>query len=271
MAKQRFGINDGYRGTVGTVIGYMWRGRWCLRARPRQVYNPRTPRQQANRTLFKQMVCLAGTMKKALREGLHRSSMELHMTECNLFVKRNRDCFALDGEERMTVDWARLMVSEGTLAAPQFEEPVVGEEGVVTFPFKPCGEDERASGDDAVYVYAYCPGAGEGRLSATTWRRNGEVTLTLPEEWQGMEVHVYGFAADFKGNASGTVYIGTLEPDAVLSRWHNNCRGNHVTNENILQSWQTRKSKTTSNSTSILTWPRAPMPISSSSVTRPPR
>lgn len=40
MAKQRFGINDAYRGSVGTVIGYQWRGQWCLRAKPRFVKNP---------------------------------------------------------------------------------------------------------------------------------------------------------------------------------------------------------------------------------------
>ena len=49
MAKQRYGINDGYRGTVGTVIGYLWRGKWCLRARPRYVNHPRTERQRAAR------------------------------------------------------------------------------------------------------------------------------------------------------------------------------------------------------------------------------
>ena len=73
MAKQRFGINDGYRGTVGTVIGYQWRGKWCLRARPRFVRNPRTERQQRNRDLFKASVQLAGSMKEALRflRGFH--------------------------------------------------------------------------------------------------------------------------------------------------------------------------------------------------------
>ena len=42
MAKQRNGINDAFRGSVGTVIGYEWRGQWCMRARPRYVHNPRT-------------------------------------------------------------------------------------------------------------------------------------------------------------------------------------------------------------------------------------
>ena len=51
MAKQHYGINGGYRGAVGTVIGYEWNGRWCLRSRPRRVHNPRTERQQQLRQL----------------------------------------------------------------------------------------------------------------------------------------------------------------------------------------------------------------------------
>ncbi len=76
MAKQRFGVNDAYRGTVGTVIGYEWRGRWCLRARPLHVRNPRTAKQQSNRQLFKQMVDLASHMKFADGGGLGESDCQ---------------------------------------------------------------------------------------------------------------------------------------------------------------------------------------------------
>ena len=209
MAKQRFGINDGYRGTVGTVIGYMWRGKWCLRSRPRMVRNPRTPKQQSNRLLFKQMVALAGSMKMALRKGLHALSMEQHITECNYFIKYNKECFSLDGEEQMAVDWENLMVSDGPLASPLFEAPEV-EASRLTVSFAPCSEGERTSDDDEVYLWAYCPEAGEGLLSAPAYRRNMQVSITLPETWQGKEVHLYGFAVDHKGTASSTTYIGVL-------------------------------------------------------------
>ena len=373
MAKQRFGINDAYRGTVGTVIGYEWRGKWCLRARPLRVHNPRTEKQQSNRMVFKQAVALAGTMKLALRKGLHNVSMGLHITECNLFVKRNKGCFSLDesgrmpagsrrskGEEqgqRMLVDWERLIISEGSVAAPEFgvpdfpthssvsrqaaasspnlgeqpdsnsadgggggsssspklgegdrraavveecvrnenlsrsvsgfsthssvspgraasspnfaplrsqvvspsepgrgEQPVssiagsnggswssspklgegdrrvavveecVRNERYITFPFAPCGEGEKACGDDEVYVYAYCPEAAEGVLSAPAWRRGGSVRMTLPERWQGKEVHFYGFAVDLDGEASETVYIGVMERTEVRNEAHEECR-----------------------------------------------
>ena len=213
MAKQRFGINDAYRGTVGTVIGYEWRGKWCLRSRPLHVRNPRTARQQSNRMLFKQMVALAGSMKMALRKGLRGVSLGMHVTECNLFVKRNKDCFSLDSDGKMVVDWERLAVSEGAVAAPLFAVPTPAHprgEGALDISFAPCAEGELASGDDEVYVYAYCPESEEGLLSAPVWRRTGSVQLTLPERWQGKEVHLYGFAVDYEGNASDTVYIGML-------------------------------------------------------------
>ena len=252
MAKQRFGINDAYRGTVGTVIGYEWRGKWCLRSRPLRVRNPRTAKQQNNRLLFKQMVDLASHMKMALRKGLRGVSLGMHITECNLFVKRNKECFSLDAEGQLVVDWERLIVSEGEVPAPVFQDillsqpqaaasspnlgeqlnsasrnkkhlgssPKLGEgdrrgavvEEYVRIMFAPCAEGEKASGDDEVYLYAYCPEMEEGVLSAPAYRRMGSVQLTLPERWQGKEVHLYGFTVDYEGNASDTTYIGSLSP-----------------------------------------------------------
>ena len=277
MAKQRYGINDAYRGTVGTVIGYEWRGKWCLRSRPSHVHNPRTEKQQANRTLFRQMVDLAGSMKTALRKGLRHVSLGMHVTECNLFLKRNKGRFSLDADGKLSVDWEQLIVSEGELPAPLFvtptptppcregmatqakgmtlqndnvmrqpvpslqggvatqakgmtlqndnvmRQPVPSLQGGVaqsagvgaTFSFLPHAEGVRACGGDEVYVYAYCPEMGEGVLSAPAYRRTGVVTLTLPERWQGKEAVFYGFAVDYEGTASESVYIGRSDLGVV--------------------------------------------------------
>ena len=281
MAKQRFGINDAYRGTVGTVIGYEWRGKWCLRSRPLRVRNPRTAKQQNNRLLFKQMVDLASHMKMALRKGLRGVSLGMHITECNLFVKRNKECFSLDAEGQLVVDWERLIVSEGEVPAPVFQDILLSQEGdrrgavveeYVRIMFSPCAEGERASGDDEVYLYAYCLEMEEGTLSAPAYRRMGSVQLTLPERWQGKEVHLYGFAVDYEGNASATVYIGAMEPEEVSDGWHNICRDDYVINEKQSQIWQIRKnSSKTSSSTSTPTWPREPTATSLLSATIPPR
>ena len=209
MAKQRFGINDGYRGSVGTVIGYQWRGQWCLRARPRFVHNPRTERQQQNRLLFKAVWNFATQLRMPLRFGLRQTAMESHMTECNRFLRLNKGLFALDTEGRLRVDYENLAVSEGSVAPIGFEEPVV-EGNTVTIPFEKNPLHRQANGDDEVYVLALCPGLEDNRLSASAYRRQKSISITLPDDWQEHEVHLYGFVVDYAGRASESAYIGCL-------------------------------------------------------------
>ena len=129
----------------------------------------------------------------------------------------------------------------------------------IVFPFAPHAEGERASGDDEVYVYAYCPEMEEGVLSASTYRRTKNVTITLPDRWQGKEVHFYGFAVDYEGNASATTYLGLLEATPVETQrtvyrksenshcfveknlWHGSCNQNNSStfaSRNLVTKWK---------------------------------
>ena len=202
MAKQSNGILDGYRGTIGTVIGYQWRGRWCLRARPRQVHNPRTEAQQEHRRLFRDMVQLAGKMRQALHYGLQLASLEEQMTECNLFVKMNKERFTPQG-----VDYSALEISCGPVAPVAFTSAVVDEDNVLRTTFEKNPLHLRADGDDRVRVYAFCPALMEGRLSTPVFRRDRQLSMALPDEWAGLEVHFYAFVQDWKKQTSQTIYL----------------------------------------------------------------
>ena len=85
MAKQQNGYLGGYSGRLGPVVGYLWRGKWCLRAKPGKVRNPRTDRQQSHRHLFKAMVQFASRQSQVLRIGMRQVSHDEGMTEQNLF------------------------------------------------------------------------------------------------------------------------------------------------------------------------------------------
>ena len=207
MAKQSYGILDGYRGSIGPVIGYQWRGKWCLRARPRRVRNPRTEAQQEHRMVFRDMVQLASRLKHVLRDGLYTASTEEHMTEGNLFVKTNKDCFTPAG-----VDYRQLQLSLGPVAPVAFTSAVLDEAGVLHVEFERNPLHQRADGDDAVHVYAYCPALQKGVQSAAVQRRSRRLSLALPDEWAGLEVHCYGFVTDYAKRASETEYIDIMEP-----------------------------------------------------------
>ena len=210
MARQRYGIVDGYRGSVGPVIGYMWRGRWCLRSRPVHVHNPCTEPQQRNRERFRQTVLLASRMKEALRVGMHAASMAAGMTECNMFCRMNHGLVGAEGGS-MTVDHARLQLSCGPVAGVAVETVVADGEGAIALTFS----SEGGSGADRVRVYAWCEEREECLLAADVARREGAASVALPEGWCGCTVHLYLFATDYRGRASATAYGGSVAWEAA--------------------------------------------------------
>lgn len=217
MAKQQHGINDGYCGTVGTVIGYMWRGKWCLRSHPRKVHNPRTPLQQEGRTLFGIASSLAAGFSSALRLGLQQASLRQGMTSRNLFISFNRSAIHLvDGVAG--IDYPSLVVASGPVAPVAFGNLSIKapagsnlDAGVaLSVPFERNPLHMLTDSTDEVYLYAWCPAANAGVLSQPVFRRTCQATITLPSDWTGLEVHFYGFVVDYAGRASASSYLGSV-------------------------------------------------------------
>ncbi|MBQ9418387.1 MAG: hypothetical protein IJU19_07420, partial [Bacteroidales bacterium] len=66
---------------------------------------------------------------------------------------------------------------------------------------------QRASGEDEVLLYAYCPAAGCGVLSAPMPRRRKRLAMMLPEGWSEEGVHLYCFVRNYRGECSESEYI----------------------------------------------------------------
>lgn len=217
MAKQSDGINGGYRGTVGTVVGYMWRGQWCVRAKPRFYHDAQTEAQMEQRELFKATVAYAGHVKGVLRTGFHVPALAAHKTECNYFLKVNRGCFAM-ADGALAVDYEHLRVSEGPVAPVGFGRVELQGATTVVIPFEKNPEHRRAYGDDKVFVAAFCADGVDAELSLPVYRRTQRITVALPEGWTGREVHLYGFVQDNAGRTSDSVYLGAVTLEYIAEQ-----------------------------------------------------
>jgi len=202
MAKIEDGILGGFRGKVGPVIGYRWRDRWCVRARPVYVHNPRTAAQMAHRMLFREMVQLAAALKEGLRLGLRERARREGMTEMNAFCR-------LNWQEGGRPAWERLRVSEGPVAAVGVSEARL-EGDVLRVAF----ERAAACGGDGVRLLVYNATRRESLLSAATERRRGSLAVALPTGWAAEELHVYTFAQDAAGRCSASEYVRVGEETA---------------------------------------------------------
>ena len=115
MAKLEQGILGPFRGKVGTVVGYLWRGSHVVRGYRREINYPNTENQQAERDWFVSMVRFAATARQALLLGLRERAARDQMTEGNAFVKMNKHCFGRTHAPVAACGGATLSSLEGEL------------------------------------------------------------------------------------------------------------------------------------------------------------
>ena len=215
MAKIEQGILGPFRGTVGTVIGYRWRDRWCMRARPSHYNDRRSEAQLEQRSRFKAMIQFASPATPLLRIGLRAWAAEHGLTEGNAFLRLNHECFGgMAGISSITrlsrlssdtsdIDYPRLRFSQGSLPGVQGADYERRGDGSVAVRWA----RGLGRGDDRVHVYAYCPAAGTGLAVATAERRQRGAQFVLPADFAGEEVHFWLFADGGDGKVSNTLYI----------------------------------------------------------------
>ena len=246
MAKLEQGILGPFRGKVGTVVGYLWRGKPVVRAYRREINYPNTERQQAERDWFVSMVRFAATARQALLLGLREKAAQWQITEGNAFVKMNKFCFGRDAACRVRsasaedvsrsaadmvacgaaadmvsygltadaarrvrtgVDYERIRIAEGSAAPVRFTAASVDENHVLRIDFEKNSGMTRAKASDRVYVYVYNVDTREGLLSHPVERRRGHLAMQLPEGWNELSVRMWGFVVDGEGRASGSQYV----------------------------------------------------------------
>ena len=212
MAKLEQGILGPFRGTVGTVIGYRWRDRWCMRAKPREYHDRQSATQLQQRSRFKAMIQFASPATPLLRIGLRAWAEEHTLTEGNAFLKINHQNFQNDQNTAgLRIAYSCLRFSHGHLPAVRLTEGTVDEGGVATVQWS----KEGGRNEDRLHLYAYCPAAGTGLLVATVERGRRRARFLLPQQMLGSEVHLWAVAENAAGEVSPTAYIRLADDSTV--------------------------------------------------------
>jgi len=209
MARQTESYMGGFSGKLGPAIGYRWNGVWCVRSCPTKVSNPRTAKQMAHRQMFKAEVQLAARMRWAVNNGLREASREANMTPYNLFVSMNQACFSLE-EGDFKVDYPSLALSCGTAAPVGPGTATVDAGNVLEVSFEKNPLHLQAGLYDSVYLYIYAPAAGQGYLAAPVYRRSKKLSVSLPDQFNGEQVHLYLMVRNEAEEWSETTYAGCV-------------------------------------------------------------
>lgn len=207
MARYFQEMGGAISGKIGPMVGYMWKNRACVRTYRKEINYPNTEGQKQERDWFVGMVRFASQAKSALQMGFRRKAIEMGMTEGNYFISCNKEHFHRKNGT-VEVDYDSLTISEGAAADVLFHDPEFCDSEVVRITYEKNMLFSRSSGEDKVYIYAYAPSIAEGFLAAPALRRSKQIEFQLPETWNGLVVHLYGFTVDRDGRASNSTYIG---------------------------------------------------------------
>lgn len=212
MAKFNQGILGGFNGKVGTVIGYSRYGKNIMRAIANHVSDRKSEAQVSTRMRFKTLVGISAAFQEAVGVGLEKTARGLQRTTGNDFFSRNWEHVRLTDDGVVEVDFSKLTLSDGKLAAPSFQTPTYADDLTVTVAYSNASDVPGTSDSDEVYVFVYQPDMNMGVLSAAGLRKSGTLSVKVPAVWSGTEVHVYGFAVGTAhknwGWRSDTAYLG---------------------------------------------------------------
>ena len=216
MGKVNQGILDGFSGKVGTVVGYFRHGVPIMRAYVRNKSKHQTIAQLRIQLRWKELAGkLYAAFAPAVRSGLAMAAKSKKMNPMAVFMEMNLQAVTANPGLTTIVDYSKMILAKGTLPPVLFGRPDLTVPQTVSATFAPMLQVEETSGQDQVFLFVYCPSLGMGVMSAPAERSTGRVSATIPEQWNGLEVHVWGFtlgnAPINMGRPSNSTYLGSGE------------------------------------------------------------
>lgn len=201
------------RNKLGNAVGRKWRTLDVLAVYNGRPRNPRTEKQQINRTIFGAAASLSRSFKSAVMLGFKNICDGTPIPQGSMFIKKNWNCITCDTPGAATVDYTEIVVAEGALPEAGFGAASFADPLSVEVPLTDTSEYEGASAQDEVYIFVYSPEASAGRLSEKALRNAESITCDVPSYWVGHRVHVWGFAIghgnDNMGIISMSRYLGS--------------------------------------------------------------
>jgi hypothetical protein len=215
MGKVTKKILGATRGKVGDVVFRKFRMANVDSAYQPNPFNPNTEAQRLQRGKFAIMSNLAQEMAPAINKGFAFAVKGTMLSPRNRFIRENKTCFTGSDPNLITVNYNALKVALGArshcnYSVPSFDNPLEVE---VSF----TSTDATADANNQVVLVVYCPDDKSCVVSPAAKLSDGSVSATVPSEWNGLKVHVWGveYSAEdhpedyiVKGQPYASIYVG---------------------------------------------------------------
>lgn len=207
MATLSNGLNGGFSGKLGNIIGYQAYGRTIIRSAPKKRTKKPSAKEQLNRYKFAMMQAWLQPLLGFLRVGFKNYAPSF---QGFLAAKsyNSKHAFSQREDGSWFIDPALALVSFGQQLLPQTLHMQVVEDHIEVN----WSTEGHYVGIDCAMLLAYAPEMGQASYDlAAAKRNNGSARLAMPAVPLGTEVHVYlSFVAYDHSERSNSRYLGRI-------------------------------------------------------------
>lgn len=193
MAEIKEGILGAVNGTVGTVVGFQWRGRNFLRSKPRKSNKPATDKQRKSRTKLSVVSTFASKLKGFVNEHCPPALLNKKMAtgKEQLISRLIKEGVAIIDQE-ICIDVGAVIVSMGTLPPSIIKKISKLKTGRIKVQWDNNITNILAKGTDELTLVAY----NEQLDTFTDIRGVGKredkyVHFDLPDTWTEGNIHFW--------------------------------------------------------------------------------
>ncbi|WP_316798671.1 DUF6266 family protein [Pedobacter frigidisoli] len=208
MGRVKNGILGTFSGKVGAVVGVVMRGKNYVRGLPEKSSKPATLKQIAARAKFRYfnewrnpfstffaITFFNQTATHSAQNAVHRFNKDVVIGEYPDF----------------DLDYRKIKISEGTLALPENFQLQLSDQTLL-FTWKKLPSDYPNMKIDDLLAFAVFKKNDKMDIAASTCaasRGSGHYEFTLPENFHGQEVYVYGtFLSNNRQQACTSICFG---------------------------------------------------------------
>lgn len=210
MAINRNGANGTFKGKVGSVIGYEWRGIPVIRGLPKKRTKKPSDKELSNRERMRITQVFLQKIKGFIRLGFAEDAKIKNISAFNAAISYNKKHAIVGEYPELTLNYSAVLVAKGNLLPPQNPSVKLIDDKLV-FSWKRIMNDKRQR--VMLLVFDEHMTYGNMILGGAYHSEEQEVISIDGEELpSGTVLHSYiAFISDMHDAISDSVYCGLLK------------------------------------------------------------
>jgi hypothetical protein len=212
MATYKEGVNGPFRGKVGTVVSYQWRGTWVMRSVPKITNKKRSLKQLANQQKMAVVQTLLQKVIDYVRKGYHLEGEKRRMSAFNAAMSYNKMNAVKGDYPDFEIDFEKFRFSEGDLEGARNLQ-LTRFEDRVEFTWDPITEGNGKYNDQAIILLiSKEENMMMGELSGAQRNEGKQSVFLNAPGLQDFHFECYfAFISDDRSMISTSSYCGLIE------------------------------------------------------------